>query len=253
MNQLYDYPKYYEIAMSFRDIPNEVNVFEECIKRFSRVTVKSMLEVGCGNAPHILELGKRGYKYTGLDLNENMLAYSREKAERHGVEATFVQGPMSAFRIEPPVDFAYIMLGSLYVADTVELVAHFDSLAASLKPGGLYLMDWCLRTWGMPGIGDPWEMEQDGIKVRIKGGTSVVDPIAQTFLDMMDFEVDDHGQHYTVSEKNVVRAVYPQEFLLFLKQHGGFEFVGWWNNWDLDQPLEGIQNLSRPITVIRRV
>jgi ubiquinone/menaquinone biosynthesis C-methylase UbiE len=101
MDQLYDHPRYYEIAMSFRDIPHEVDVFEECFKKFSRVPVKSVLEIACGNAPHLEELAKRGYRYTGLDLNEAMLAYSGEKAKRLGVDAQFVRSRMSAFRIEP--------------------------------------------------------------------------------------------------------------------------------------------------------
>ncbi len=29
MSELYDHPKYYEIAFSFRDIPAEVDLFEE--------------------------------------------------------------------------------------------------------------------------------------------------------------------------------------------------------------------------------
>jgi len=253
MDQLYDYPKYYEIAMSFRDIPHEVDVFDECFKRFSRIPVKSVLEIACGNAPHLEELAKRGYRYTGLDLNEAMLAYGGEKAKRLGAEARFVRSRMSAFRIEPQVDFAYIMLGSLYVADTAELVGHFDSVAASLRPGGLYFMDCCLTTWGMPSVGESWDMEQDGIKVKISGDRAVVDPMAQTFLDTMEFDVDDHGRHVRVSESSVVRAVCSQEFLLMLKLRGDFEFVGWWNNWDLDQPLDGVKELNRPIAIIRRV
>jgi hypothetical protein len=126
-------------------------------------------------------------------------------------------------------------------------------MAASLRPGGLYLMDWCLKTWGMPFVGEAWDMERDGIKVKISGDTAVVDPMAQTFLNTMEFEVEDHGRHLTVSEQSVVRAVYPKEFLLMLKLRGDFEFVGWWNNWDLDQPLDGGKELNRAITIIRRV
>ena len=36
MPELYDSPEYYEIAFSFRDIPAEVDLFEECFKRFSQ-------------------------------------------------------------------------------------------------------------------------------------------------------------------------------------------------------------------------
>jgi hypothetical protein len=144
------------------------------------------------------------------------------------------------------------MLGSLYVADTAELAGHFDSMAASLRPGGLYFLDWCLKTWGMSLVGESWDMERDGITVKTSGSTAVVDPMAQTYRDTMTFEVDDHGRHLTVSEQSVVRWVFPQEFLLMLKLRGDFEFVGWWNNWDLDQPLQGAQMISRPIVVVRR-
>jgi hypothetical protein len=62
--EVYDNPKYYEIAFSFRDIPAEVDVLEECFKWFSKIPVKSVLELGCGNSPHMEELVKRGYQYS---------------------------------------------------------------------------------------------------------------------------------------------------------------------------------------------
>jgi hypothetical protein len=41
---VYDYPRYYEVAFSFRDISHEVDVFEECIKRCAQVPVHTFLE-----------------------------------------------------------------------------------------------------------------------------------------------------------------------------------------------------------------
>ena len=61
MSELFHNPKYYEIAFSYRGILVEVDVFEECFERFSKVSVNSVLELGCGNAPHMEELIKRGY------------------------------------------------------------------------------------------------------------------------------------------------------------------------------------------------
>ena len=140
MSNLYDNPKYYEIAFSFRDIPAEVVVFEECFKRFSRIPVKSVLELGCGNSPHMEELTKRGYQYNGLDLSKAMLEYSKEKASRIGVEADLIQGNMVNFSFKTLVDFVYITLGSLYTKNTSELIKHFNSVAAVLKKGDGYLV-----------------------------------------------------------------------------------------------------------------
>lgn len=253
MTTLYDSPTYYDIAFSYRDITEEVDVLEACIKRFSGVPVKSVLEIACGNTPHMPELAKRGYRYTGLDQSEAMLAFSKDRAARLGIDAQFVRSSMAGFKINPPVDFACIMLGSLYIADTAELIGHFDSLAASLKRGGLYFMDACLRTWVDPAASQTWEMERDGIKVKTVWKSAVADPLAQTYLETIDLDVDDHGRHVTISERFEGRVVYPQDFLLYIKQRGDFEFVGWWNNWDLDQPLDGLKGINRAITVIRRV
>ena len=79
MDSLYANPFYYEIAFSYRDIPKEVQVMQEVIRRYSPIPVKRVLELGCGNSPHMLELLQRGYSYVGLDLSPEMLQYSQEK------------------------------------------------------------------------------------------------------------------------------------------------------------------------------
>jgi hypothetical protein len=42
----------------------------------------------------------------------------------------------------------------------------------------------------------------------------------------------------TLREVTVRREVYPQEFLLFLAQRPEFEFIGWWNHWDVTRLRE---------------
>jgi len=66
MKTVYENPKYYEIAFSFRDIGAEVDTFERCFKEYAELPVKSILEIGCGPCPHLEELLQRGYVYTGL-------------------------------------------------------------------------------------------------------------------------------------------------------------------------------------------
>jgi len=71
--KVYDYPRYYEIAFSFRKIPDELDFFEYLISKYARVTVKDVLELASGTSPHLEEWSKRGYRYTGLDLNPAMI------------------------------------------------------------------------------------------------------------------------------------------------------------------------------------
>ena len=39
------------VAFSYRDIKSEVDVFGECIRRYSKIPVRRILDIGCGSAP----------------------------------------------------------------------------------------------------------------------------------------------------------------------------------------------------------
>lgn len=255
MSNLYDNPKYYEIAFSFRNILSEVDLFEECFKRFSQIPVRSVLELGCGTCPHMEELIKRGYQYNGLDLNKAMLEYSRQKALKIGAEVALFQGDMIDFSLERTVDFVYVLLGSLSLKNTSDLITHFNSVARILKKGGLYLLDWCVQfepPWQTE-EGDSWEMESDGIQVKTEISWKAINRVEQTFEETIILEVDDHGKKLSLVDKTIKRAIYPQEFLCFISGLKSFEFVGWWNNWDLSQPLEKADKISRPIVIVRKI
>jgi len=82
VQSLYQHPLYYEIAFSFRDIDKEVDVLEACAQSYAQILVKRFLEIGCGNSPHMEELFKRGYEYTGIDLSTEMLEFSQKKLKK---------------------------------------------------------------------------------------------------------------------------------------------------------------------------
>ena len=50
-----------------------------------------ILDVGCGTGRHSIELSKRGYSITGIDLSESQLAYAREKAKINNLNIQFIQ------------------------------------------------------------------------------------------------------------------------------------------------------------------
>jgi SAM-dependent methyltransferase len=253
MSRVYQNPKYYEIAFSFRDIAAEVDVFESLIRQYSLIPVSKMFEVGCGPAPHLVELARRGYAYEGLDLSPEMLAYSREKAEKSGASARFHQADMTDFELREQADFAFVLLGSLQARNTAELVSHFDCMGKALKSGGLYLLDWCVSFTSSTGEGDSWEIVQGPITVNATYRSKLIDPVEQINEESLTLEIEDAGVKKVIVETWVRREIYPQEFLLFIDARSDFEFIGWWNYWDLSQPLQGAQEISRPIAVLRRL
>ncbi len=252
MSEIYDHPEYFEIAYSFRDIPAEVDAIERLIYRYSQIPVTRILELGCGSAPHLPELARRGYRYVGLDWSASMLDAARRKAERFRARAVFHQSDLAEFELAKPVDFAMVLLGSLYVETTVELVRHFESVARALRPGGLYLLDWSINCAPSTAAHDTWTQRRGDIEVKTIYRTRLVSPVEQIMEEDVTMQENDAGTHHVLHQVAHQREIYPQEFLAFVEYRPTWEFIGWWESWDLDRPLEDLGVVHRPVVVIRR-
>jgi SAM-dependent methyltransferase len=248
---VYDHPRYYDIAFSFRDIPREVDVFEECIRRYARVPVHTFLELACGSSPHMAEILNRDYRYVGLDLNDQMLAQARQKATE-SARVRLVKADMCRFELQESAEFAFTALGSLYAQNTKDLLAHFESLARVLPTGGLYLLDWCVYFEPLQRTKESWEIEQQGIHVKATVSGQVVDPVEQLYEETITLDVTEDGRSTRYSGTDAKRIMHPQEFLLLVRHCTEFEFAGWWNDWSLDDPLPSPHPVNRPIVLLRR-
>jgi len=48
-----------------------------------------VLDIGCGTGRHTIELSKRGYGVTGIDLSESLLTRAKEKAALQNLQIDF--------------------------------------------------------------------------------------------------------------------------------------------------------------------
>jgi len=156
--KVYDNPKYYEIAFSFRNISDEVDFIEQLIKTHSKIPVKTVFELASGNSPHMQELCKRGYQYIGLELNDKMISYARDKITQYNLDAEIVRGDLRDFSLSSPVDCALLFLGSLCVKNDNELEKHLDALAKTLCIGGLYILDGAVKFYPEDVRKQSWDM-----------------------------------------------------------------------------------------------
>lgn len=244
---VYESPLYYEIAFSGRDIRAEV----EFMAKLGGPQCRHFFEVASGNSPHMRELLARGYRYTGLELSEAMIDYARAQLQP-GENVELVQGDMRDFSIPQTCDFAFLMVCSLFVANNEEMNTHFDSVARSLRPGGLYLLDGCVHFRVPEGVLD-WTMSRRGVRVH----TTVswrFDWVRQAFEEHLTLEVNDRGRPFRCEHSSVRRGLFPQEFLQYISMRPDFEFVGCWENFDLERPIvDDSMPIQRPVVVIRRI
>jgi hypothetical protein len=162
---------------------------------------------------------------------------------------------MRSFRLPAAVDFVFVMCGSLYATSTADILSHLNSVGDVLNSGGLYLLDWCINfEWCDPIRKDQrWTIERQGITIDVEFDMEIVDRAKQLVRHRLGAAVRDRGVTRRMESVDLVRVILPQEFLLLVEKSGRFEFVGWWNNWDLSAPVEDAQKIDRPIALIRRL
>jgi len=81
-----NYAKTYDRESFTRGTTGECDFLE---KELNKDKTLKILDVGCGTGRHAIELTKRGYDVTGIDLSESQLARAREKAKAHQLTIDF--------------------------------------------------------------------------------------------------------------------------------------------------------------------
>ena len=100
-----------------------------------------ILDVGCGTGRHAIELTRRGYTVTGVDLSGSQLARAREKAAQQGLDIDFQQLDARNLPFEAQFDAAIMLCeGGFPLMETDEM--NFEilkSVAKALKPPGTFI------------------------------------------------------------------------------------------------------------------
>jgi len=248
---IYDYPEYYDIAFSYRNISKEVNFFEDLFRLHSKIKVSKVLEIASGTSPYLEEWNKLGYKYIGLDNNYQMIKFARKRAIKKQIHAVFYKKNMVHFTLNSfKIDAVYLLLGSLYVGSNNELLNHLDSICDTLKCGGLYILDEAIWFNLNNVTTKKWTLSSNNITVSTTYKAEIVDQFTQIHNEYLKLEINHNKSKKIIESRVLAKYFFPQEFLSLIKIHGKFEFVGWYSDFDINKKP---RPNSRQIIVLRKI
>ncbi len=91
-----------------------------------------IIDVGCGTGRHSIELTKRGYQVTGIDLSDSQLARAREKAKQFDLKIDFQKHDAMNLPFDGEFDAAIMLCeGGFSLMETDEM--NFEILKNATK------------------------------------------------------------------------------------------------------------------------
>jgi len=115
-----------------------------------------ILDIGCGTGRHAIELARRGYLVTGIDISEGMLREAARSAKEAGVTVELIQADASRFSPDKVFDAAICLCEGAFglLGSGDDPMEHDHAILANifnaLKPGGRFVTT-VLNALGMLG------------------------------------------------------------------------------------------------------
>ncbi|NNJ98340.1 MAG: class I SAM-dependent methyltransferase [Gammaproteobacteria bacterium] len=78
-------------------------------KEIDYIKFTKILDIGCGTGRHAIELTKRGYTVTGIDLSRSQIERAREKSKDNGLEIEFYVADALSLEYKSEFDLVIMM------------------------------------------------------------------------------------------------------------------------------------------------
>lgn len=104
---------------------------------------EKILDLACGFGRHSLELARRGFCVTGVDITAEYVNFANALAEKEGLNARFLCLDIRQVPFENEFDVVLNMADGAvgYLENDRENEKIFDVVSRALKPGGKHFMD----------------------------------------------------------------------------------------------------------------
>lgn len=117
-----------------------------------------ILDVPCGYGRHAIELARRGFRVTGVDISSELLARARRAARANRVEAEFRRGDMRRLTYRGQFDAVLNLFTSFgYFGDAADLRV-LERFRRALRPGGWVVLHLVNREWLVRNYQPRWQV-----------------------------------------------------------------------------------------------
>jgi SAM-dependent methyltransferase len=213
------YSKYYNLLYAEKDYAGEFSYVFELLKEYSKIPIKSVLDIGCGTVRHLKEFQKQGLEIAGIDLSQSQLDFAKKALGKKCLLQCAKADEFSFGRkFDSIVSLFHVMS---YQTSNDELQKVFVNASKHLNAGGVFVFDF----WhGVGVLSDPPVVR---IK-RLQNGNSKIIRLAEPVMLYsqnvveVNYEVISSGGSF--KEQHRMRYLFEQELKLFAKL-GGLELL----------------------------
>ena len=195
-----------------------------------------VLDLFCGAGRHSLELARRGYVATGIELNPDYLKLAKELSEGESNAPNFIQGDVRRVDFGVRYDAVVIMFNSFgYFSDEEDKLV-LAKIFNALKEGGRFLIEVLNRDWILKNFEEREASEIDGIRVVEKRKFDVL-------TSRNNFLIERYERAGVITKKGSWR-LYSANELKNILEGIGFRFIAGYSNLE-KEPLTKDTRLIR--------
>jgi ubiquinone/menaquinone biosynthesis C-methylase UbiE len=140
------YAKYYDLLNQEKDYNKEIDFIDKLIVQHYQGRPNKVLDIGCGTGIHALNLAKKDYSVTGIDLSSEMISI----ANNHKVEnCEFQIGDARSFSLKNRYDIILSLFHVVsYQLSNEDINEMFANVSRHLAENALFIFDF----WYTPAV-----------------------------------------------------------------------------------------------------
>ena len=225
----------YDHVMRHVDYIRWADYIQSVFTRFE-ATPKDVLELACGTGAMACILDDRGFRMTGIDRSDNMIAVAKRKSVDTRRDIRFQVGDMVRMPVSGSFDAVLCLYDSInYVMDEADIAAMLKGLRCVLNADGLFVFDVCTEINSRRYFHNQVDLESKGDFSYVRRCEYV--PETRIQVNEFQFTFNREGKRYSTRERHEQR-IYPVARLEEICQESGYRVLGAFDGFSFGEASE---------------